>query len=207
MISIASMKEEIMARRIVIIQGHPDPQGGHLCNALAEAYAKGATAEGHEVESFDIARLDVPILRNKIDFDTGNLPASLQPVQEAIARADHLVIVYPLWLGTMPALLKAFLEQIFRARFVFKLDDPVRRTWSKPLAGKSARIIVTMGMPAFFYRFYYGAHSLRSLERNILGMCGIGPTKETLCGNVEGASERQRWVWLTKMERLGRQGI
>ena len=195
-----------MARRIVIIQGHPDPQGGHLCNALAEAYAKGAKAAGHEVEIIEIAQLEVPILRNKQEFDTGNLPASLQPAQEAIARADHLVIVYPLWLGTMPALLKAFLEQVFRTRFVFKMVDPVRRTWSKTLAGKSARIILTLGMPAFVYRFYFGAHSLRSLERNILSMCGIGPIKETLCGNVESASEWQQRTWLTKMQQLGREG-
>ncbi len=107
----------------------------------------------------------------------------------------------------MPALLKAFLEQVFRTRFVFKMVDPVRRTWSRTLAGKSARIILTLGMPAFVYRFYFGAHGLRSLERNILGMCGIGPIKESLCGNVDSAGEWQQRTWLTNMERLGRQGI
>jgi putative NADPH-quinone reductase len=35
-----------MAKRIVIIQGHPDPAGGHLCHALADAYAAGARGQG-----------------------------------------------------------------------------------------------------------------------------------------------------------------
>ena len=195
-----------MARRIVIIQGHPDPQGGHFCHALAEAYAKGATAAGHVVETLEIAKLDIPFLRNKQEFDTAPLPASLAPAQASIAGADHLVIIYPFWLGTMPALMKAFLEQVFRTRFLFRMVDPVHRTWSRTLAGKSARVVLTMGMPALVYRFILGAYSLRSLERNVLGMCGIGPINETLCGNVEKASEWRHRSWLTKMERLGQAG-
>jgi putative NADPH-quinone reductase len=81
------------------------------------------------------------------------------------------VIVYPLWLGTMPALLKGFLEQAFRPGFAF--DTKPKGLWNRRLKGGSARIVVTMGMPAFFYRVYYRAHSLKSLKRNILEFCGI----------------------------------
>jgi putative NADPH-quinone reductase len=38
----------------------------------------------------------------------------------------------------------------------------------KFLSYKSARIIVTLGMPTLRYRWYFRAHSLRSLKRNIL---------------------------------------
>ena len=38
-----------MTRRIAIIQGHPDPAGHHLLHAMADAYAEGASAAGHQV--------------------------------------------------------------------------------------------------------------------------------------------------------------
>ena len=63
-----------------------------------------------------------------------------------------------------------------------------------------------MGMPAFVYRWYFGAHSLKSLERNILKFCGIGPIRESLVGTVEAASGAGREKWLAKMRALGTRG-
>ena len=191
-----------MSRRIVIIRGHPDGARTHLCHALADAYASAARAAGHDVREIDVATLDFPILRSKEAFETGALPPSLAPSQAAIGEADHLLIVYPLWLGTMPALLKAFLEQVFRPGFAFQLGER-GRLWKRPLKGKSARIVVTMGMPVFFYRWYFGAHGLKSLERSILGFAGIGPIRESLYGMIEQASEAKRKTWLAKLRRLG----
>jgi putative NADPH-quinone reductase len=189
-------------KRIAIIQGHPDAAHRHFCHALAEAYASSARASGHEVQAINVAELDFPMLRSKEAFETGPLPASLMSSQAAIGQADHLLIVYPLWLGTMPALLKAFLEQVFRPGFAFRLGKPGHR-WKRPLTGKSARIVVTMGMPVFFYRWYFGAHGLKSLERSILGFAGIAPIRESLFGMIEQASEARRQAWLARMRRLG----
>ena len=105
----------------------------------------------------------------------------------------------------MPALLKAFFEQVFRPGFAVAYQESGRMP-KKLLDGKSARIVVTMGMPAFIYRWYFLAHSLKSLERNILGFAGIRPIKESLIGMVEGMKESQRTTWLDKMRRLGEQG-
>ena len=62
-----------------------------------------------------------------------------------------------------------------------------------------------MGMPAFVYRWYFRAHSLKSLERNILKFCGIKPIRESLIGMVEG-KPAHREKWLGKMRALGRSG-
>lgn len=191
-----------MVKPVVVIQGHPDPAGGHLCHALADAYASGAASGGHAVERIEVARLEFPMLRSASEFESGTVPPDIKAAQDAIMRADHLVLVYPLWLGTMPALFKAFLEQSFRPGFALDTDG----NWDELLAGKSARIVVTMGMPALFYRWYYGAHSLKSLERNILGFVGIAPIRETLFGGVEAVSDAKRAKWLSKMEALGRKG-
>ncbi len=57
-----------MARRLAILQGHPDPAGGHLCHALADAYAAGAVAAGHAVARIEVAQLDFPLLRTPRDY-------------------------------------------------------------------------------------------------------------------------------------------
>ena len=191
-----------MARRITIIQGHPDPAGDHLCHALADAYAAGAEQAGHAVRRIEVASLDFPLLRTQAAFETGAPPADVRAAQEAIGWSEQLVIAYPLWLGTMPALLKGFFEQAFRPGFAFGTGS--KGLWAKRLKGRSARIVVTMGMPAFFYRWYFGAHSLKSLERNILGFCGIRPIRASLFGMVEAASEARRQRWLATMRAHGR---
>ena len=193
-----------MGKRILLIQGHPDAGEHHLCNALAKAYALGAGAMGHELRQLRVASLDFPLLRSQQEWEYGQVPASLKPAQEDILWAEHLVFFFPLWLGEMPALLKGFLEQIARPKFAFEAEgkNPFAR---KALSGRSARVVVTMGMPALVYRWYYRAHSLKSLERNILGFVGIGPINETLIGMVGNMDEQSAKKWLLKLEKLGRE--
>lgn len=191
------------SRKILVLQGHPDATQRHLGHHLAEAYARGATGAGHMVRTIEVASLDFPLLRSQHEWEHGELPASLREAQASIAWADHLVLFFPLWLGDMPALLKGFLEQVARPGFAFKAEggNPFAR---KGLSGRSARIVVTMGMPALVYRFFFAAHSVKSLERNILGFVGVAPVRETLIGHVDGLDDAARATWFTKLEALGR---
>lgn len=193
-----------MTRRILIIQGHPDPRGGHFGHALADAYAAGAQSAGHAVKRVEVAKADVPVLRSQADWSLATAPGALGEAQAAIRWAEHIVIIFPLWLGTMPALLKAFLEQVLRPGFALIYEG--HRFPQKGLVGKSARIVVTMGMPAFWYRWFFRAHGVRGLERSILGFCGVKPVHETLIGLVEARDGRAREKWLEKLRSLGRAG-
>ncbi|WP_029934878.1 NAD(P)H-dependent oxidoreductase [Sphingomonas sp. UNC305MFCol5.2] len=187
-----------MRKNILIIDGHPDPDRGRFIHALADAYASGAADRGHDVQRVEVAALDFPILRSRGDWTNGTPVLAIRDAQEAIRWANHIVFFYPLWLGDVPALLKAFLEQVARPGFALE-----QGTMPKPLlGGRSARLVVTMGMPAFFYRFYFGAHSVKSFERNILKLAGIKPVEHTLIGGVEGDGE-MREKWLDTMLNLG----
>ena len=192
-----------MSKRILIIQGHPDDSVAHLCHALARHYRDGAESAGHEVREINVAQLDFPLLRSKQEWEKGVLPAALAEAQSSISWAQHLVVFFPLWLGEMPAMLKGFLEQVARPGFAFSYDadNPFRR---KGLKGRSARVVVTMGMPALVYRYFYRAHSLKSLERNILGFIGIAPIRETLVGMVDSLDESAAQRWFRKLQSLGR---
>lgn len=191
-----------MKRNIVIIDGHPDPDNGRLCHALVDAYAQGVIQAGHDLKIIRVAELEIPILRTKKDFEEGEPSPSIKRVQDATRGADHLLLVYPLWLGTMPALLKALLEQVFRPQFTVGASEP-NVTGHRNRKGMSARIVITMGMPVFFYRWYFRAHSLKNLERNILKFCGIKPVKQTLFGMVESVKDSKRRRWLKVMYDLG----
>ncbi len=193
-----------MKRRILIIQGHPDPAGGHFGHALAGAYAIGATAAGHEVRRVSVATLDFPLLQRQADWNTGPVPAGLRSTQADIAWADHLAIFFPLWLGTMPARLKGFFEQVLRPGFAFIEGEG--RAARKGLTGKSARVVVTMGMPVFWYRWYFGAHGVRGLERSVLAFCGVDPIRETFIGLGGKNDGLVRDRWIERLEELGGKG-
>jgi putative NADPH-quinone reductase len=186
-------------RKIAIIDGHPDPDPARFIHALASEYAKSASDTGHEVRRIEVASAGVGVLRSGKDWEKDEIPPEVKRAQETIVWADHVVILFPLWLGAMPALLKGFFEQVFRPGFAIGAG---KRTLSPGLLkGKSARVVVTMGMPGFFYRLFFFSHSVSSLRRNILYFVGIKPVRETLIGTIDNPASRERG--LTIMRRLG----
>lgn len=194
-----------MPRRILVIVGHPDSSPKRLCRALAGSYAEGARAAGHDVREIDIARLDFPFLQSTEEFQHGMIPPAIRDAVEAIRHAEHIVFVFPLWLGTMPALLKAFLEQVMRPGVAFAQPEKGGARFAKTLLkGRSARLIVTMGMPAPVYRLWYLGHGIASMRRNILNFVGISPVRETLFGLVEAVSDARRRKWIAAMHALGK---
>jgi putative NADPH-quinone reductase len=189
-------------RRVLVLDGHPDPDRARFVHALADAYARGASDAGHEVRRIDLATLELQSLRSNAEF-TGAAPSEvIRQCQQDLAWAQHVVIAFPLWLGDMPGLLKILLEQVARPGFAFSALSG-KGLPHKLLTGRSARLIVTMGMPAFFYRWYYRAHSVKNLERNILAFCGIAPVRRTLLGMVEGGKPTRRQRWLEQVRKLG----
>ncbi|WP_363348112.1 NAD(P)H-dependent oxidoreductase [Methylocystis echinoides] len=191
-----------MARRIAIIQGHPDQRPERFCRALAEAYASGAAQGGHETRLIDVAALDFPLIRTQAEFESGAPPRAIASAQETLRWADHWVIVYPLWLGDAPALFKAFVEQTFRPGFALRYREG--RLPEGLLKGKTARVIVTMGMPALVYRFFFFAHGLRNLKRNVLNYAGVSPVRDTLIGSIKDMDRATGEQWLRRVEAFGR---
>lgn len=191
-----------MSKRVLILDGHPDPNPDRLVHALAAAYQEGAAAGRHEVQAVRLADLSFPLLRSQADYEHGEPDEAIRRCQAAMDWATHIVILYPLWLGSMPAMLKALLEQTLRPGFAFSTRQLGR--WPVSLqSGKSARIIVTMGMPGWVYRWFYRAHSVRSLQRNILRFIGFRRVRATLIGNVGNMSKVRARACLQDVRELG----
>lgn len=190
-----------MTRNIAILYGHPDPSTDRLCYALAKAYQDAALLTGHAVRFVKISDLKYDTLISSQDFQEGVIPKDIFDVQNTLQWADHYLLIFPLWMGSMPGQFKMFLEQVFRPGFA--LDYSKQGFPGKMLKGKSADIVVTMGMPKLAYESYYFSHGIRNLRRNILYFCGIKPVHLTYIGGVETASKKQSSKWFEKMAELG----
>lgn len=185
--------------KILIIDGHPDPAPGHFIHAAASAYEEGAS-DRHEVRRLDVARLSFPLIRSQAEWEHDEATADILTAQHAFRWADHVVVFYPLWLGDVPALFKGFLEQVARPGFAFRYRD--KGLPEKLMKGRSAHLIVTMGMPAPFYALIYRAHSLKSLKRNVFAFIGFKPVRTSIIGSIAGsAAHRDRW--LARLKKMG----
>ncbi|HEX6110696.1 MAG TPA: NAD(P)H-dependent oxidoreductase [Geminicoccaceae bacterium] len=187
------------ARRVLIIVGHPRRQS--LCQALASAYGSGARRAGAQVRELRLAEL-------RFDPNVRSFDPIAQPVENGIVEArrlitwaDHIVFVYPTWWGTMPALLKGFLDRVLAPGFAFAETD---RGFAPLLAGRSAELLTTMDTPRWVYRWIYGAPGHKAMARAILGFCGIEVARVASFGPVRNSDLEQRRTWLEAAQRRGR---
>jgi len=108
-----------MGKRILVILGHPSSNS--FCAALAERYAQSALRAGHEVRQLFLGRMDFdPVLREGYQ-QVQPLEADLRQAQADILWAEHLTLVYPIWWGGIPALLKGFFDRVFLPGFAFQV--------------------------------------------------------------------------------------
>lgn len=193
-----------MKKNILIILGHPD--SGSFCGALAGAYEQGAKAAGHEVRRIDLGRLGFDPVLHKGYAEIQPLEPDLLDAQAAINRADHLVFVYPIWWGAPPALLKGFFDRAFLPGFAFRFKEGSVSSWDRLLSGRSARLIVTMDTPPWYYRLVSRMPGHNQMKRTILGFCGVRPVSITEFGPVKSSSPEQRGKWLKRVSMLGEAG-
>jgi NAD(P)H dehydrogenase (quinone) len=188
-------------RQIMIVVGHP--QHNTFCEALGNAYRAGAEAVGDSVKLFALAEMQFdPILREGYRREQP-LEPDLRAAYDALAACDHLVLIFPLWCGDMPALMKGFIERILQPDLIARENTEHAMNWSI-FKGKTARIVMTMGMPVSIYRFWYGGHALKLLKRNILEFIGIKPVRHTLLGMVATTRPETRDRWIDELRELGK---
>ncbi|WP_257303280.1 NAD(P)H-dependent oxidoreductase [Geothrix campi] len=186
-------------RKILVILGHPRQES--FCQALAEAYLEGAEGAGLQVRRLALADLTFdPNVAMPSPRDQP-LEEDLVRAQELILWADHLVFAYPAWWGTMPALLKGFLDRVLTPGFAFEAGQEDPSTWTKLLKGRSAHLLVTMDTPPWVYRLVYRQPGHQAMRRATLGFCGVAPTFISTFGPVRPSSPEQRARWLDQARK------
>lgn len=190
-----------MNKRILVILGHPSKDS--FCAALAESYANGARSGGNEVKFIALSDLAFdPILHNGY-AKVQELEPDLVAAQEAITWAEHIVFVYPIWWGAMPALLKGFIDRVFLPGFAFKFKED-SLFWDRLLSGRSAHLLVTMDTPPWYYRLIGRMPGHNQMKLSILEFTGIKPVRISDFGTVKSSSQQKREKWLSEASKLGR---
>jgi len=188
--------------KIMIVVGHP--QHSTFCEALGNAYLGAAQSAGHDARLFALAGMTFDPILHEGYRKTQALEPDLQAAYETLTACNHLVLIFPLWCGDMPALMKGFIERILQPDLISRENTEHAMNWSI-FENKTARIIMTMAMPVSIYRFWYRGHALKLLTRNILNFIGIKPVRHTLFGMVGTSKPEAREQWLEQVRQLGRE--
>ena len=187
-------------KNILIINGNPDKNS--ICSEFAVSYKKGAESGGAECKLVNLIDLQFdPILHVGYRKRT-ELEPDLVQVQKDILEANHLVFVYPTWWSTYPALLKGFIDRVFLPKFAFKYREN-SLLWDKLLTGKTARLIVTMDTPKWYYSLVYKSPGHNSMKKGILEFCGVKPVRISAFGPVKTSDEKKRKKWIEQVKKIG----
>jgi NAD(P)H dehydrogenase (quinone) len=189
-------------KKILVLLGHPDKET--LCGSIADSYEHAATEAGHEVRRKNVSDLQFDPLLHKGYKVIQELEQDLKTLQEDFRWAEHVVIVYPLWWSSMPALFKGLFDRMWLPAFAFRFikgpDGKSTMGWNRLLKGRTARVVVTLKNRPWIERFMFGDYTAE-LVHAILRFSGF-KVRLTEVGNAEGLSERARTSLLRHMAAL-----
>ena len=155
--------------KVLWVYAHPEPRS--LNAALRDAGVKVLEDEGHEVALSDLYAMawkptfdhhdlgDLPdpppelSRASKRAYEGGTLPDDIRAEQAKLRDADALVLQFPLWWYSTPAILKGWIDRVFVKGFAYGIADPDHpgrtfRYGAGPLSGRRAQVITTIGSPA-----------------------------------------------------------
>ena len=186
-------------KRILVINANPKLTS--LCKSLAEQYAAVAIKK-HDVKHVNIGDLNFEINLAESYDKVIDLEPCLADLQEKILWSEHIVIVSPVWWGTMPAKFKGAIDRVFLPGFSFKYVEG-KSIPQKLLEGRTSELLVTLDTPVFWYKYIQGNVIYKNFKHCILDFSGIKNKTTTYFGPVINSSSDQRKVWLEKAARLG----
>ena len=171
----------------LIVIGHHDPDS--LTHAIAEQIAAGLRAAGHTSEFADLAREGFDprfgLADHAVHRRQAGPPADVLAEQARIDRADTLVLVYPIYWWSLPALLKGWVERVFSNGWAF--DQAADGSTTKRLRGMTAHLVGIAGADAgTFERHGYGEAMRVQIEHGIFDYCGARVLSSTLMPDSEG---------------------
>ncbi|WP_163266226.1 NAD(P)H-dependent oxidoreductase [Chelativorans alearense] len=153
--------------KVLLVYAHPEPRS--LNGALRDVAIKELKAQGHEVRISDlyadgwksqVDRADFPTLAqderlvpagaSKKAFETETLTEDVKAEIEKLLWADALILQFPMWWFSMPAILKGWVDRVFAYGFAYGVGEHSDVRWGDrygdgTLTGKRAMLIVTAG--------------------------------------------------------------
>jgi NAD(P)H dehydrogenase (quinone) len=184
---------------ILIITAHPSNNG--FTHRIANAYYKKALELNHDVEMLDLYKSP---RQGFLTFDDKQEAHDLEETklrnfyQAKITKADELVFVHPMWWGSMPAIMKNWIDVNFSGGFshTYKEGKPVPL-----LTAKRAKVFITSDAPSFLYWLLFKPYAVIWVFI-ILRFVGIKTDCVKLYGNKRKRSEEENLAFLDKVKGL-----
>ena len=183
---------------VLIISGHP--RKNSFSEAIVNAYVSGAIEAGVAVKKIFLSELTFNLNVTHTSPGRQFSEPEVLEAQHLILWSEHVVFVYPTWWGTMPALLKGFIDRVFTEGFAFN-EIEGGTGYSPLLRGRSAQIITTMDTPYLIYQIVYRAPGHNAMKRAILEFCGFEMARTLTFSQIKHSGTCQRERWLNKVRR------
>ena len=179
----------------LILNGHP--LSPSFSGAVANRYAETLEQRGIKVRRLDISEMTVPEMTTRKPANA-ELTGDVSKFWEAMVWADHVMVVHPLWWGSMPAKLKALFD------IGLQSGSAYRYVANKPLplglmAGRSARLVVTSDTPNWFMASFYANAHFRTVSNQILKFVGFKPVHISHLSVLRGATSAHLEKLLTRI--------
>lgn len=155
--------------RLLFVHAHPVPESFNA--ALCAAAVETARARGHEVRLVDLhAERFNPVMSTdeRRGYTQGvPIPADLLPHVEALQWAEGLILVYPTWWYSQPAILKGWMDRVWRPGIAFTLHDEGQRLRAALTNIRLIGVITSFGSPWWFWTFLIGAPGRKIILRGL----------------------------------------
>jgi len=181
--------------KVLVVIGHQ--KQGSFCHAIARTAIDALEAAGHEVIYHDLYAEDFdPILPHEEIPKEADLPEVIKRHCEELASADGIVVVHPNWWGQPPAMLKGWVDRVFRQGIVTEFTaEGVKGL----LAGTKAVVFTTSNTPRDVEHNVFG-DPLENLWKTVtFGMCGVTDFYRRNFESIVMSTEDERKAWLAEV--------
>ena len=188
-----------MSKRVLILAANPKEHS--FTRHLAEEYASAAE-EKNEVRLLRIADMEFSLDLSAGYEEAHSLEDSLKSFQASLEWCEHLVIFTPIWWGSLPAKFKGLIDRTFLPGFAFQYEKG-KLIPKKLLQGKTARIVMTMDTPPWYYLLIQGAPAIKQLKTTTLKFVGFNSVKSKMIGPIISSTKESRLKWVSEVSKLG----
>lgn len=202
------MNRKRTVMKTLIVYNHPHE--GSFCSAIREAVESGLGKGGHEcrIINLDLDGFD-PVMREKdlaAFVKAGRIGEDgLENVDPIVLRymkklrwAEHLVLIFPIWWMTMPAMMKGFVDKVIFPGVVYKMEDGNLVSMLSSL--KQVTVITTMNTAQDVYKDVFGNSIEGSLIKGTFNKIGIHDIRWISLNKVKQSGDEKRWLWLDEIE-------
>lgn len=189
--------------KILVILGHPDPES--LNHAIASVVCDSLRKKGHSVLFHDLCAENFdPFLPKEEIPDKEFVPDTIQNYCKELQSADGIVIIHPNWWGQPPAILKGWIDRVFRPGIAYRFEEgdggegiPVGL-----LKASAAVVFNTSNTPDERERSAFGDPLEALWKRCIFDLCGVKTFHRRTFNVVITSSPHQRREWLKETREI-----